>query len=208
MNLRKMRKRLVVVALMLVLLWPVFAWLAARFLIVRSELPTADAIVVLSGPGTYIERTEWAAKLYRERRAPLVIVSNEGLLSGWSVSDDRNLYFYELAERRLRQHGVAAQDIRVVSDTGAGTFHESVRLCAYAAAEKFNRIIVVTSAYHSRRALWSMQRACKNSPMQIGMDSPPPGWQTPPPGSWWLHKSGWRLVAVEYVKMIYYRWNY
>lgn len=208
MNLRKTRKRLVVVALMLVLLWPALAWSAARFLIVRIELAPTDAIVVLSGPGTYIERTEWAAKLYRERRAPVVIVSNEGLLSGWSVTDDRNLYFHELAERRLQQHGVAVENIRVVSETGAGTFHESMRLCEYASAQKFSRILVVTSAYHSRRALWSLQRACKDAAVQIGMESPPPGWQTPPPLSWWLHKAGWSLVAGEYVKMIYYRWHY
>lgn len=203
-----MRKRIVVAALVLVLLWPVVAWLAAKFLIVRNELPAADAIIVLSGPGTYIERTEWAAKLYRERRAPLVIVSNEGLLSGWSASDDRNLYFHELAERRLQQYGVAARDIRVVSDTGAGTFDESLRLCEFASAQKLNRILVVTSAYHSRRALWSMGRACAGKQVQIGMDSPPPGWQTPAPASWWFHKSGWHLVAAEYVKIIYYRWNY
>jgi uncharacterized SAM-binding protein YcdF (DUF218 family) len=208
MVLRKNGKRLAVAALVLLLLWPGLAWLAARFLIVRNELATADAIIVLSGPGTYVERTEWAAKLYRERRAPVVVVSNEGLLSGWSATDDRNLYFFELAERRLQQHGVPARDIRVVSANGAGTFRESLRLCEYASAQKLDRILVVTSAYHSRRALWSMRRACKDRPMQIGMDSPSPGWQTPAPAVWWLHKAGWQLVAAEYVKMIYYRWNY
>lgn len=203
-----MRRRIIISLVCVIALWPLVAWLAARFLIVKSELSQADAIVVLSGPGTYIERTEWAAKLYRERRAPLVVVSNEGLLSGWSASDDRNLYFHELAARRLEQHGVSAKDLRVVSDIGSGTYQESLRLCDYAATEKLNRILIVTSAYHSRRALWSIQRACKDKPIQIGMDSPSPGWQTPAPASWWLHKSGWRLVAAEYVKMAYYRLHY
>lgn len=188
-----------------VVAWFLLAFIAARFLIVKADLTSADAIVVLSGPGTYIERADWAAKLYHERRAPLVVLSNEGLLSGWSATDERNLYFYELAARRLQQRGVAPQNIQVVSDIGAGTYQESVRLCDYAARQKFNRILVVTSAYHSRRALWSMQRACKGKPIQIGLDGPAPGWQTPAPASWWLHKSGWRFVAAEYVKMIYYR---
>ena len=69
---------------------------------------------------------------------------------------------------------------------------------------KFTRVLVVTSAYHSRRALWSMQQACIAKQIEIGMDSPPPGWQTPAPFFWWLHKSGWRLVAGEYAKMVYY----
>ena len=203
-----MRRRIIILLVCLIALWPLLAWLAARSLVVKSEMSKADAIVVLSGPGTYIERTDWAARLYHERRAPLVVISNEGLLSGWSVSDDRNLYFHELAARRLQQHGVAAKDIRVVSGIGAGTYQESIRLCEFAAAEKFDRVLIVTSAYHSRRALWSIQRACKEKAIQIGMESPPTGWQTPAPATWWLHKSGWRLVAAEYVKMIYYRLNY
>lgn len=201
-------RTIAIAAICVVAVWSLLAFIAAKFLIVRAELASADAIVVLSGPGTYVERGDWAAKLYSERRAPVVLLSNEGLLSGWSASDDRNLYFHELAARRLQQHGVASKDIKVVSDIGAGTYQESVRLCDYAAAGKLNRILVVTSAYHSRRALWSLQRACKDKPIQIGMESPPPGWQTPAPASWWLHKSGWRLVAGEYVKVIYYRVTY
>ena len=201
-------RTIAIAAIFVVAVWFLLAFIAAKFLIVTADLASADAIIVLSGPGTYIERGDWAAKLYLERRAPVVLLSNEGLLSGWSASDDRNLYFHELAARRLQQHGVATKDIKVVSDIGAGTYEESLRLCDYAAAEKLNRILIVTSAYHSRRALWSLQRACKDKPIQIGMESPPPGWQTPPPASWWLHKSGWRLVASEYVKMVYYRLSY
>ena len=205
---RNLRKRVAIVGLGLLIAWPAMAWFAAKLLIVRSELPAADAIVVLSGPGTYVERADWAAKLYHEHRAPLVVISNEGLLSGWSASDERNLYFYELAARRLQQHGVPPNDIRIVSDIGAGTFQESLRLCDYAVSQKLNQMLVVTSAYHSRRALWSLHRARRDRPFQIGMDSPPPGWQTPAPGFWWLKKSGWRLVAGEYVKMVYYHWRY
>jgi uncharacterized SAM-binding protein YcdF (DUF218 family) len=202
------RRRIIISLVCVIALWPLLAWLAARSLIVKNEVSQADAIVVLSGPGTYLERSDWAAKLYHERRAPLVVISNEGLLSGWSASDDRNLYFHELAARRLEQDGVLVKDIRVVSDIGAGTYQESLRLCDYAVAEKFNRLLMVTSAYHSRRALWSSQRACKDKPIQIGIDSAPPGWQTPAAASWWLHKSGWRFVGAEYIKLVYYRLYY
>jgi len=205
---RRLLKRVLITTLCFVLVWPFVAWAAAKFLHVQQWVASADAIVVLSGPGTYVERTDLTARLYHERRAPLVVLSNEGLLSGWSASDQRNLYFYELAARRLQQHGVASNDIRVASDIGIGTYQESMRLCEFAGAQQWNRILIVTSAYHSRRALWSIQRACKNTPIQIGMESPPAGWQTPAPVSWWLHKSGWRLVAGEYVKMVYYRWHY
>ena len=204
---RRLLKRLLIAALIIVIGWPLLAWAGAKWLIVNRQIDSPDAIVILSGPGTYIERSEWAARLYRQRRT-LVVVSNEGLLSGWSATDERNLYFSELATRRLLQHGVDAQDVRVVSEIGAGTYPESLRLCDYAASQKFNRILVVTSAYHSRRALWSIQRACKDEPIQIGMDSPLPGWQTPAPGLWWLRRTGWRFVGAEYVKLVYYRLYY
>ena len=201
-------RRLAIVLICVAAVWPVVAWLAAKFLIVREDLSSADAIVVLSGPATYLERADWAARLYQEGRAPVIVVSNEGLISTWSSTDARNLYFFERATRELQHRGVAANDIQVVSQIGAGTYEESERLCDYAAAHKLKGLLVVTSAYHSRRALWSIQRACKDTLVQIGIDSPAPGWQTPPPGSWWLHKSGWRFVAGEYVKIAYYWLHY
>jgi len=205
---RSLRKRLALIVLCLIAAWPVTAWLAAKALIVKTDIAGADAIIILSGSGTYVERADWAAKLYREQRAQLVVLSNEDLLSGWSARDERNLFFYELSARRLEQKGVAPANIRVVSDIGSGTYKESARICDYAAEQGLNRILIVTSAYHSRRALWSITHACQNKPLQIGIDTPPPGWQTPPARSWWLHRNGWRFVAGEYVKMVYYRLAY
>jgi len=71
-----------------------------------------------------------------------------------------------------------------------------------------HRLLIVTSGYHSRRALWSVRRACEDSGIEIGIDSAPPGWQTPSPWVWWSKRRGWKLVAGEYVKMIYYWTKY
>ena len=195
-------------ALCLALAWPLAAWIAARLLIVKSEMPVADAIVVLSGSFTYIERTTWAAKLYREGRAPLVILTNDGLISGWERIDERNPYFYELAAKVLEQQGVPAERIKVAPGLAQGTYEESQLARNYALTQKLRSLLVVTSAYHSRRALWSMRRVCEGAGIEIGIDSPPPGWQTPAPSTWWWHRWGWKVVAGEYVKMIYYRTRY
>lgn len=202
------RARLLRIAAVCLAGWFVLAWIGAKLLIVKSELQSADAIVVLSGPATYIERTDCAARLYREGRAPIVVLSNEGLLSGWSKVEERNPYFYELAVKELEQRGAPATNIEIVSNIGAGTYQECLRLRDYAATHKLKRLLLVTSAYHSRRALWSMRRACKGSDIEVGIDGPSPGWQTPSPGFWWLHEFGWRLVAGEYVKLVYYRLAY
>ena len=207
-KLTRRRRVLLVASLSVVVLWPIFAWLAAQLLIVKAELPSADAIVVLSGSSTYRERTAWAAKLYREGRAPIVILTNDSLIGGWDRVEERNPYFYELAAKELQQGGVPAEKIQVVSDIALGTYEESLGLRDYATAHKLNRLLIVTSAYHSRRALWSMRRASERSGIEVGLDSPPPGWQTPAPSIWWMRRNGWRVVAGEYVKMIYYWLRY
>ena len=207
-KLTRRRRVLLVASVSVVVLWPIFAWLAAQLLIVKADLPSADAIVVLSGSSTYRERTAWAAKLYREGRAPIVILTNDSLIGGWDRVEERNPYFYELAAKELQQGGVPNEKIQVVSDIALGTYEESLGLRDYATAHKLNRLLIVTSAYHSRRALWSMRRASERSGIEVGLDSPPPGWQTPAPSIWWMRRKGWRVVAGEYVKMIYYWLRY
>jgi uncharacterized SAM-binding protein YcdF (DUF218 family) len=164
--------------------------------------------VVLSGSATYLERTAWAAQLYREGRAPKVILTNDGLLGGWNTQEQRHLYYYELAASRLEQQGVPPPEIEIVSDRAAGTYEESLAVREFAVRHKLKRLLIVTSAYHSRRALWSMQRACEGTGIQVGIDTPPPGQQTPSPWIWWAHRWGWKVVGGEYVKMIYYWTKY
>lgn len=205
MKLPILRKRPIIAVLSVAVLWPLLAWLGARLLMVKKEIPSADAIVVLSGSATYLERADWAARLYREGRAPIVVLTNDNLLSGWSKAEERNPYFYELAAKELERRGVPAEKIRIVPEIAVGTYEESLEVRHYATAHELKRLLVVTSAYHTRRALWSLRRACEGSGIEIGIDGPPPGWQTPSPGRWWWRRWGWKVVAGEYVKMIYYR---
>lgn len=205
---KRLRRVFLIVVLSLTASWPMLTWGGANLLIVKSEIASAEAIVVLSGSSTYLERADWAAKLYREGRAPVIILTNDSLISGWDKVEERNPFFYELAARELVKRGVPESKIQVVSNIALGTYEESLGLRDYATAHNLRRLLVVTSAYHSRRALWSMRRACEGSGIEIGIDSPPPGWQTPSPSTWWWHRWGWKVVAGEYGKIIYYRMRY
>ena len=205
---RSLKRRLLLVAVLGAVLWPLVAWIGAQLLIVKSEVQSPDAIVILSGSSTYVERTAWAAGLYREGRAPIIILTNDGLIGGWDRVAERNPHFYELAVKELERQGVPADKIQIALEPALGTYEESLGVREYATTHKLRRLLVVTSAYHSRRALWSMRRACAGSGIEIGIDGPPPGLQTPAPGIWWLRRKGWRVVAGEYVKMIYYWMKY
>jgi len=202
------RRRFLVFVLLLIVCAPLVAFAAARLLIVRAEVPSPDAIIVLSGSSTYLERASWAAKLYREGRAPLIVLTNDGIVSGWDNHEDRNPMFYELSMRRLQQEGVPVAQIQLAPGQALGTYGESLLVRDFAVEHRLHRLLIVTSGYHSRRALWSIRRACEGSGIEVGIDSAPPGWQTPSPWIWWSKRKGWKLVAGEYVKMIYYWTKY
>ena len=184
------------------------AWVAARALIVKAELASADAIVILSGSSTYIERTQKAAELYREGRAPLVLLTDDHTRGGWSSALQRNPFFVERAVEELIKQGVPDEKIRIAPGLASSTQAEALLLKDYAAAQGLRSILVVTSAYHSRRALRSLRQSFAGTGTTVGLEPAPPGSQTPSPPLWWLQPAGWRTVGGEYVKLIYYWFSY
>lgn len=195
-------------ALLFLICGSLLAWTAARGLISRSDLARADAILVLAGSSTYVERTSRAAQLFHEGRAQKIILTNDNLQSGWSAERERNPLFVERAADELKRRGVPAEKIEVVPGPVRSTYDEAVRVRHYAAEHGLRSILVVTSAYQSRRALWTFRRVFQESGVLIGMDPVAPGEQTPRPVIWWAHRLGWELVPGEYLKMIYYRLRY
>ena len=200
-------RRVRFIAVLLVVLF-LLAWGAAQSLVVRADLPRADALLVLSGSSNYVERNRWAARLYREGRAPLILLTDDGQRGGWSSSEQRNPFFVERAAKELKQEGVPAEKIEVLPGIVSSTYEEVVSLRAFAASHGLRSILVVTSAYHSRRALWTLRRVFEGSDIEVGVDAPPTGGESPAPTIWWAKPSGWQMVAGEYPKMIYYRLRY
>ncbi len=184
--------------------WSLLAWVAAEALIVKAELAQADALVVLAGSSTYVERTRRAAELFQEGRAPQIVLTNDNLLSGWSAEEERNPLFVERAAAELRRLGVPAEKVLTAPGVVASTYEEAVRLREYAGAHGLKSILVVTSAYQSRRALWTFRRVFEGSGVAVGLDVVEPGEQAPRAALWWFSGLGWQLVPGEYAKLIYY----
>jgi len=193
--------------LFLISAWLV-AWLAAHALIVTSELQRADAMVVLAGSSTYHERTHRAAQLFHEGRAPKIILTNDNLKSGWSAERERNPLFVERATDELRQRGVPEDRIEVVPGGVLNTYDEAIKIRGYATKQGLRSILVVTSAYQSRRARWTFGRVFRGSDISLGLEPVAPGWEAPQQSTWWRSRLGWELVPGEYLKMIYYQIHY
>ncbi len=202
---RRKRGRVLRALLIALLTWELVAWGAARFLMARSELVSADVLVLLSGAADYAERAREAAELWREQRAPRILVTNDGTRGPWSETQQRNLFFFERSVAELQREGVPAESVYVLPTEVTSTFQEASEVKAYAEANRVRSVLVVTSAYHSRRALWTYRRVFTDSQIVIGLSS---GQATVNPATWWLTISGWQTVPVEYVKLIYYQTHY
>jgi uncharacterized SAM-binding protein YcdF (DUF218 family) len=198
---------LVIIVFTAVALMPALAWGAARFLIVRTPVAHADIVVMMSGSATFHERAQHAAQLYNEGRAPKIILTNDNLQSGWSEQQQRNPFYYERAKDELILLGVPEQNIEVLMDPILGTYDEACLIKVYAESHNVHSIVVVTSGYHSRRALFTFQKVFSGTQTEIGMDPVATGIDTPSPATWWFKSFGWQVVGQEYGKLLCYRLN-
>jgi uncharacterized SAM-binding protein YcdF (DUF218 family) len=196
------------IAVVLLVAWPPVTWLFARALIVNVRQERADAVVVLSGSSTYIERVRCAAMILSDGRAQKIILTNDNLQAGYSVAQDRNPFFVELAVAELRRVGVPPNKIEVIAIPAMNTYDEAILLRDYSMQHDLQSLSIVTSPYHTRRALGTFERAFRGRSTKLGIESPQPAFQSPPPWTWWLHSLGWKLVPGEYLKLIYYAWRY
>jgi uncharacterized SAM-binding protein YcdF (DUF218 family) len=185
-----------------------FAWAAARLLIVNFPLYQADVIVVLSGSSTYQERTAVAAELYKAGIAKRIVLTNDHMQGSWSRSEQRNPFFYERARDELQLRGVPPSMIDLLQEPVSSTYDEALLIRRYVEANSYRSVLVVTSAYHSRRAFWMINRVLAGKGVVVGIETAATGWQTPKPGLWWFSLKGWQDVAAEYVKIAYYHLRY
>jgi uncharacterized SAM-binding protein YcdF (DUF218 family) len=200
------RRRVLKVLVLVLAVWVILAWVAGRALIVKAEIGSADALVVLSGSSSYLERTQKAAELFRQGRAPVVLLTNDHTRGGWSQPLQTNPYFVDRATEELIKQGVPAERIRIVPGVAESTRSEALIVKDYAAAHGFRSVLIITSAFHSRRALRTFRTSFAGTGIIVGLD-PSSGLRTSA-ALWWLSPSGWRDVAGEYIKLVYYWLKY
>ena len=151
------------------------------FLCVDSGLVKADVIVVLGG-GSH-ERPESAAELFKEQAAPRIIISGLG--------------DYEINRRLLLAAGVPANAIEL--ETRSRTTRENAQFTVTLLREqKAKRVILVTSWYHSRRALACFQHYAP----EIRFYSRPSYFASARAD--WSHNRIGSRVRLEYAKLLGY----
>lgn len=125
-----------------------------------GELPTAEAIVVLGGatksayaPRTTVDLNEagdrvvYAAQLYRQEKAPLIVASGGRIdWSGGGTPESQDI------ATLLTFMGVKSEDI-LQDPTSLNTYQNAVNVKKILLERNINRILLVTSAMHMPRSL-------------------------------------------------------
>lgn len=154
-----------------------------------------DVAYVLGGTPESLEaKFRIAASLLREGKASRVLLLSQQSLMAYSPALDRNLTVNEWAVQNLGALGIkaAAIDIVGVEEGFFGTWSEAKALSRVVSERGYRRLILVTSAYHSRRVWESFSRSAGQSSTTLFLyHSDEPAYL--------------RHLLPEYVKLLLYR---
>jgi uncharacterized SAM-binding protein YcdF (DUF218 family) len=182
--------------LMVVLAAPLWLPGLGTFLVASDEPAQADAIVVLAGNSP--DRLPRAESLWRAGYAPLLIISNEkihtyGLDTTWF-----DLYRAGLVAPDLPPQAVVVLD----NPPPESTIDEARRAAAVLQARGLQRALLVTDAFHSRRA--SLLFAAQFRHLGLEVRSTPVLDSDADIAHWWAHPTETRRVTEEWTKLLVY----
>jgi uncharacterized SAM-binding protein YcdF (DUF218 family) len=170
------------------------------FLVIDEPRQPADVIFLLNG--AVETRPFLAAKLYSEGFAPRIVVpkQEESLVTEMGLLPNGT----DVAVDILKHLGVPEDKITVVVIEGGvtSTRDEAVVLRHYISTNKVERVIVVTSDYHTRRAKWIFAKVLDGSGITLTVSAATD--RRFNHTNWWRHERGLINFTNEYIKFAYY----
>ncbi len=168
----------------------------AKFFTVNNAKPGADALVVLSG-GKFT-RIPHALKLFEEGYAPEILLTDE---------KKRNKRFAHLlsnnemiAQAMIEELGLPAPFSIIQSQKGGATstFDEAYDLLKLSEKKNFRHLILVTDAFHSRRAYHAFQTVFEETEINIEMSAASN--KIFNENNWWTSDQGISAYVLESIK--------
>jgi uncharacterized SAM-binding protein YcdF (DUF218 family) len=176
---------------------------AGRFLARADALEHADLIMVLGG--ARIERWLEAVDLYKAGWAPRLVISPGQTVAAEAELLARGVRYPregDLAHDAVLALGVPASAVAVLPNGVDNTAAEATLLRQTYQSGQLNRIIVVTSPYHLRRAGYAFRREFAGSGVTIIMHAS--RYDIAEPARWWTHRKDIRYMMSELPKFAAY----
>lgn len=170
------------------------ARLPVDLLVVADEPPAhADAIAIHGGGAVDAAREQLATRLWREGRVARVVALGGALPLG-----DPDVTYARAVERRLRQAGLP-DDALLRLDEGSSTGEEVMAVRALAEREGWQHVVLVSTAWHTRRVSIAAGQTFAGSPV---------GWTVAAPtelgfdaDAWWSDRATRGIVLGEWLRI-------
>jgi uncharacterized SAM-binding protein YcdF (DUF218 family) len=176
----------------------------ADLLVVNDPLQPADIIFVLNGD--YNTRPFRASELYEKGLAPVIIITKAESLPAEKLSLVPNNTDVSIGV--MKALGVPPEKIVVLPVEGGttSTFDEAIALRQYIESHNVHSLILLTSAFHTRRAKWIFDRELSGLPVRLEVAAVPHyGFDE---SDWWQSEDGLITLNNEYIKLVYYYVKY
>jgi len=177
---------------------------AADWLVVEDELYPADVIFLFNGGND--TRPFHAGELFEQGLAPKIII----VRAEDTPTVELDLYpnSTDVATGVLRELGVPEANIEEIPVMGGvtSTREEAVALRQYIEESGIGRVILVTSALHTRRSSWIVRKELDGADIELAVSAAPHyGFDV---SNWWQDERGLISLSNEYLKLLYYLVSY
>jgi uncharacterized SAM-binding protein YcdF (DUF218 family) len=187
---------LVIAAMVLWVLHPLWLPPIGGFLIVSDPLAPSDAVVPLAGGA---ERLQEAAHLTEQHYARWLVLTN--------VFSERTPDYTSDYRRGLAvKAGVRYGQVLITPRQVTSTYEEAVAVREFVVHYQWEQVIVVTDPYHTRRAELIFRDVLTNTGTNLIIR--PVEQYTYEADSWWKNERGIQATVLEYIKLLSYILGY
>jgi len=186
---------LIVIGLVVV----VMAHRAGTALIRSENMLDPDVIVMLASHEW--ERLPVAARLARRYETARLLLTQPPIVTRANCQDCGRRV------ERLAKLGVSERRIVILPLVEGDTYGEAMAARRFMREQGLKRIVVVTSPYHTRRALATFRRVLGPDGVSVGIT---PAFPESPaaPMRWWLHSYDRWYVTYEWLALVSYRFQH
>ena len=152
-----------------------------QWLAVESSIEQADLVVALGGDR---RRQEEAVRLLHQGLARWIIFLGADVRTS-------DYHCLDVPVNRILDPAIPSYT----------TLDEAMTTRTVAQQRGFKSILIVTSLYHERRALWVFKKVFRGSDVGLQVTSPPENFSL---RTWWKSYIGRKMVLFEYLGLTYY----
>lgn len=176
---------------------------AGSWLVKEDELTHADAIVLLMG--SIPDRVLQSSDLYRNKVAGRVIIVEESMGDSWALKSKGINIISNTSQvvNILAALEIPVDSITVLPGNATSTQMEAMVIRDYVSNQPcIDTLLIVSSAYHTRRASMIFRSAFKETKNHVTILCSPSAYTNFDAAYWWRSKENIQKVLMEYLKMV------